>query len=89
MRKRGQVMNKKIEELFNISYNERDYAVADQILEMEISKILKSYEEQLPPNEYEKVRDILFSVSFIAKKQSFEVGFKVAVNIMADCFRQE
>lgn len=82
-------MNNKIEELFHISENESDYNVVDQILTEEINKLLTPYKEQLQASDYEQVRDMMFSISHMAKKYSFEVGFKVAVNILVDCFKKE
>lgn len=82
-------MNKILEELYNLAVSRNDYEKIDQILTDEINRRLKPYKESLSPSEYEQIRDMLFSISHISKKHSFEVGFIYAVNIIAECFKQD
>lgn len=82
-------MSKLFEELFESLVQESRYEKTDQLLTDEICKALEPYKENLSRAEYEQFRDILFFISNMAMKQSFEIGFKSAVSFMIDCIRMD
>lgn len=57
---------------------------AIKTIEVEAEKSLESYWEDTAIKDYEKIRDILFSVATIAEEESFLVGFQYAVSLMSD-----
>lgn len=57
---------------------------AIKTIEVEAEKSLESYWEDTAIKDYEKIRDILFSVAAIAEEESFLVGFQYAVSLMSD-----
>lgn len=82
-------MNNLFEVLFESLVQESRYEKADQLLTDEICRALEPYKETMSQAEYEQFRDLLFYISHMAMKQSFEIGFKSAVDFMIDCMRTD
>lgn len=82
-------MSKLFEELFESLVQKSRYEKADQLKTDEICRALEPYKETMSQSEYEQFRDILFYISHLAMKQSFEIGFKSAVAFMIDCMRMD
>lgn len=80
-------MSKLFEELFESLEQESRYEKADQFMTDEICRALEPYKETMSQSEYEQFRDILFYISHMAMKQSFEIGFKSAISFVLDCIR--
>lgn len=75
----------RIEDLFTVLENEEDFRQLDSRLTKECETLLHSVREKLTPWQYEQVRDAAFSVAYIAKKSSFEIGFKTAMKLIFEC----
>lgn len=82
-------MKNLFEELFESLAQESGYEKVEQILTDEICRALEPYKETMSQSEYEQFRDILFYISNMAMKKSFEIGFKSAVSFMIDCIRMD
>lgn len=75
----------RIEDLFAILENEKDFQQLDMELIKECEKRLAPICMHLPSSEYEEVRDVVFSVAYAAKKSSFQIGFKAAIRLLFEC----
>lgn len=53
-------------------------------IERETEKFLVNYRGSTAIEDYEEIRDIVFSVAAIAEEESFLVGFQYAVDLMLD-----
>lgn len=78
-------MNEYIDMLFGAMADKGDFQNLDEVITREADERLKHYHETLSALDYETVRDAVFSVSAIARKQAFEIGFQVAVRLMLEC----
>ena len=76
-------MNNIINEIFDsVVVNSKFDDMADKVIQKEITSLLKPYEKTLSNIEYEKLRDILYSISLTAKKEGFCIGFDLAIAMM-------
>ena len=75
----------RIEDLFIILENEKEFQQLDRELTKECEKRLAAICMHLSPSEYEQVRDVVFSVAYAAKKSSFQIGFKAAMRLLFEC----
>lgn len=82
-------MNKILDELFEIAINSRKYEVVQQELTDEICKSLEPYKESMSQEEYEQLRGIVFFISHMAMKQSFEIGFQTGITLLFDCIKTD
>lgn len=82
-------MSKLFEELFERLVQESIYEKTNQLLTDEICRALEPYKETMSQLEYEQLRGIIFYISHMAMKQSFEIRFKSAVAFMIDCMSMD
>lgn len=75
----------KVEDIFELIENKNGFEQLDSRLTEECGKHLGKLKDSLSPWEYERVRDVVFSVSCIAKKAAFEIGFCEGVNLILEC----
>lgn len=54
----------------------------------EILLLLKEEEKHLSPQEYGKYRDKAFLVASAAEENGFEIGFRYAFQLLAECIRE-
>lgn len=78
-------MNEILKELFNMMADSKEFEKLDNKLTRECEKCLLPYKEQLLPYDYEKIRDIIFSISYLSKESAFKIGFKTAVQLFLEC----
>lgn len=78
-------MSEYINMLFEALADKEDFQNLDGVITREADERLKHYHETLSASDYETVRDAVFSVSAIARKQAFEIGFKTAVRLILEC----
>lgn len=78
-------MGKIIEDLFYAKADGEDFNQLDDFISEECSKRLMGFKEKLSPADYEKIRDVAFTASFISKRAAFGIGFKTAVNLILEC----
>lgn len=78
-------MNEYINMLFEALAAKGDFNNLDRVITEETNRQLTDYQTKLPQVDYEQIRDVAFSVSAIAKKESFKTGFKTAMNLILEC----
>lgn len=88
-RKRGETMEKIVEQLFLSMENEEEFQQLNKMLTAECEKRIQLFRKQLSTEEYEQIRDIVFSVSYLAQKSSFGIGFRTAVKLILECRAEE
>lgn len=57
-------------------------------LKEEILLLLREEEVRLDKKEYERYRDKAFLVASAAEEHGFEIGFRYAFQLMAECIRE-
>lgn len=83
--RKGNKMDKIIDDLYEAQADKGGFQSLDRVITEEANERLKKYQTKLPQADYEQIRDAVFSVSAIARKQAFETGFKAAVNLILEC----
>lgn len=78
-------MEKYINMLYEALADKGDFQNLDEVITREAGERLNHYHETLSASDYETVRDAVFSVSAIARKQAFEIGFQTAVRLILEC----
>lgn len=78
-------MNKVLNNLFEMQAGEKEFQDLDNTLIKESNKLLNAFVNQISPQDYEQIRDVVFSIAYLAKKSAFEIGFKTAVNLVMEC----
>ena len=71
-------MNKVLNNLFEMQAGEKEFQDLDNTLIKESNKLLNAFVNQISPQDYEQIRDVVFSIAYLAKKSAFEIGFKTA-----------
>lgn len=82
-------MEKMVEQLFLIMEQGEEFEQLNTLLTTECKKRLQLFRERLSTQEYEQIRDVVFSVSYIAQKSSFGIGFRTAVKLILECSTKE
>lgn len=81
-------MKNLIEELFEIQAVKKDFELLDAMLTKESERRLTPFRQQMPLEQYEQIRDVVFSISYFSKKSAFEIGFKTAVRLFFECEKE-
>ena len=74
--------------LFEMQAGEKEFQDLDNTLIKESNKLLNAFVNQISPQDYEQIRDVVFSIAYLAKKSAFEIGFKTAVNLVMECKKE-
>lgn len=74
-----------IGDIFQIREQRDDFSKMDQIISTESEKQLQKFKKKLSLEEYEEMRDVVFSLSQYSKKLAFEVGFKTGMQLILEC----
>ena len=78
-----------IRELYNHMVQDMDVPNENsRRMKEEILLLLKEEEGRLPRWEYERYRDKAFLVASAAEENGFELGFRYAVRLLAECVRE-
>ncbi len=80
-------MSEILDELYKAVSEDEEFVTLDNILTEECEKYLQPYREWLSPQEYEVIRDVVFSISYKSKEGAFKIGFKTAVRLLLMCRR--
>lgn len=78
-------MNETLDELFRAASQKEEFILLDNILTEECETYLLSYKGKLSVQEYENIRDAVFSISYQSKRGAFKIGFKTAVRMFLVC----
>ena len=76
---------KRIRDLYEAMEHRNEFAALEGSITAECEKRLGNMKDNLSSGEYEQVRDIVFSVSSIAQKTAFEIGFREGVSFVLEC----
>lgn len=78
-----------IRKLYNNMVQDMDVSDANsKRMKDEILLLLKEEERRLDRREYEKYRDKAFLVASVAEENGFEIGFRYAFRLFAECVRE-
>lgn len=77
-------MGKILDDFYEVFANGKEFEQLDSTLTKEYEKQMQEIKEHLPPEEYEQVRDAMFSVLYLGKKEAFRLGFQAAVRLMME-----
>ena len=77
-------MERMIDALYIAIEQEGGFEKMDRAVTEECDRQLTEYRNRMGQQEYENLRDVLFSVYAIAKKSSFEEGFKAAMRLVLE-----
>lgn len=83
--KRGLAMSRLLDELFHIQADGKGFEQLDNVMARECELQLQQFRRQLQPQDYEQVRDVVFSIAYLAKESAFKIGFKTAVKLLLEC----
>ena len=78
-------MSELINTLFEAQEHSVDFEQIDSVIKEVCEKEIQPFREKLSVFECEQICDIAYSVSHIAKKSAFEIGFKTAMRLVMDC----
>lgn len=78
-------MNGILDKLYSAASEDEEFVLLDDILTKECEKYLQRYKDRLSQQEYEAVRDVVFSISYKSKKGAFKIGFKTAIRLILMC----
>lgn len=78
-------MSKLLDELFHTQADSNSFEQLDKKLVEECEQQLEFFRRKTSPQEYEQVRDAVFSIAYLAKESAFKIGFKTAVKLLAEC----
>lgn len=78
-----------IRQLFELAEAGGTFDTADAMLNNECEKRLQPYKERLQGTDYEQIRDIVYSISYLSKQSAFEAGFQTAVKLIMECMRND
>ena len=78
-------MKQMIEGLFTAMEQSGEFEDMDRLISDKCTSLLKPYENRLSAQDYEAVRDIIYSIYAVSKKDSFEAGFKSAMRLVLEC----
>lgn len=78
-------MGKMIDGLFNMQEEKGEFDRLDGMLSRECEERLQPFGQALPLFEYERMRDVVFSIAYLAKKSAFETGVKTAMGLILEC----
>lgn len=82
-------MEKILEQLFLTMENTEEFQHLNKMLTAQCTKRIQLFGEQLSAQEYEQIRDVVFSISYLAQKASFGIGFRTAVKLILECKTEE
>ena len=82
----GKEKYKMIDKIYGLLDSEGcfDLAVSDSECRMRLNPFRAKLSEQ----DFEQVRDAVFSVSAVARKQSFRIGFQTALLLVMECMER-
>ena len=76
-------MNNIIYEIFDtLNYSISGMEQADKMITDKIYHLVEPYKNSLTDNEMEELKNLLYSATFIAKRELFVVGFYFAVELL-------
>lgn len=78
-------MSEYINNLFKAQERNADFEQLDEIIQEVCEQKIQPFKEKLSAFECEDICDIVYSVSYLAKKSAFEIGFKTAMRLVLDC----
>ncbi len=85
---RREIMGK-VEDIFEMMEAKDAFRQLDIRVTEECEGYLGKLKDNLSSWEYEQVRDVVFSVSSIAKKAAFEIGFREGIGLVLECKNTE
>lgn len=68
----------------NIICYEKEAVEAGWRIDAEIKKLAHPYEEKLSEDEMDGLESLLSQISFVSKREGFEIGVKFAFKILSD-----
>lgn len=81
-------MNELLKKIYNeILVYEKDTVTTNQEADKAIYNLLKTYQKILTDDEYEKLKEIVFSVTSITEQAGFENGMRFAINVLFSLFK--
>ncbi len=81
-------MNDLLKKIYSeILIYEKDIITTNQKADEAIYKLLKTYQKSLTDDEYEKIKEITFSVTSIAEQAGFENGIRFTIKLIHSLFK--
>lgn len=81
-------MNDILKKIYNeILVYEKDIATTNQKADKAICKLLKTYQKNLTDDEYEKIKELVFSITSIAEQAGFENGIRFTIKLIYSLFK--
>lgn len=78
-------MQRIIFEIFDkLQMDNWDMKQADSLITAEVNRLMEPYRSRLSAQELEEWRNLIYSVTYTAKKEFFTAGFYFAVRLLLD-----
>lgn len=77
-------MGKLLDNFYEVFTEGKEFEELDSRLTREYENSISEIKEHLPPGEYEQIRDAMFSVLYLGKKEAFGLGFQAAMRLMME-----
>lgn len=74
-----------IGQLFELAETGGTFDTTDAMLNNECETRLQAYVGRLQGTDYEQIRDVVYSISYLSKQSAFEAGFQTAVKLIMEC----
>ncbi len=74
-----------VDRIFEMLENGKEFGQLNSMLTAECEKRMQPFRERLSPQEYEQIRDVVFSVAYLVQKPAFGIGFRIAVELILEC----
>ncbi|MCI9004559.1 MAG: hypothetical protein HFH39_04840 [Lachnospiraceae bacterium] len=77
-------MGKILDDFYEVFTGGKEFGQFDSRLTKEYENRIQGIKEHLPPEECEQIRDAMFSVLYLGKKEAFGLGFQAAIRLMME-----
>lgn len=74
-----------IDKIFKMLENGKEFEQLNSMITMQCEERMQPFRERLSPQEYEQIRDVVFSVAYLVQKPAFGIGFRTAVELVLEC----
>ncbi len=74
-----------VDKIFEMLENEKAFKELSSVLTAQCEKRMQPFKGRLSLQEYEQIRDVVFSVAYLVQKPAFGIGFRTGIELLLEC----